>query len=313
MSQANLPLSGGIDFHEAEATAVSVMIATKNRLDELRRTFSVLLELNPPPLEILVTADGCADGTCDFVRRELPSVRLFVNVKSLGSVPSRSRMLREAKGDLVLAIDDDSYPEQRDCIARLVDLFASRPRLALAHFPQRSDEYPSTLAKCDFGPERRTNSYPNSGACYRRSHYVKLPGFYEDFFHMYEEPDYALQCLAAGYDVRFIPTITIRHHWSGHMRNEIRNHHLHARNEWWSIWLRCPWPYAGFLLVYRMATQLGYAYKRGLFWLAREPLWWWEAICGLRPCLVKRQPVPWAHYKKWLLLGRDGRGNLRWQ
>ena len=27
--------------------------------------------------------------------------------------------MREARGDLVLALDDDSYPEQLDCIARL--------------------------------------------------------------------------------------------------------------------------------------------------------------------------------------------------
>jgi hypothetical protein len=32
---------------------------------------------------------------------------------------------------------------------------------------------------------------------------------------MYEEPDYALQCVAAGYDVLFSPIITIRHHYSG--------------------------------------------------------------------------------------------------
>ena len=42
---------------------VSVMIATRNRAEELRKTCRVLGQLNPPPLEVLVTADSCTDKT----------------------------------------------------------------------------------------------------------------------------------------------------------------------------------------------------------------------------------------------------------
>ena len=49
----------------------------------------------------------------------------------------------------------------------------------------------------DFGPERPTRFFANSGAVLRRSAYLQLPGFEPSFFHMYEEPDYALQCVAA--------------------------------------------------------------------------------------------------------------------
>jgi GT2 family glycosyltransferase len=210
-------------------------------------------------------------------------------------------MLREAKGDLVLALDDDSYPEQPDCLRHLSSIFQLRPALAVLHFPQRSDEYPETLRQADFGPERPTNSFPNSGACYRRSAYLSLPGFYRPFFHAYEEPDYALQCIAAGYEVVFTPIITIRHHYSGAARSELRNHHRHARNEWWSVWLRCPWPYALALLIYRPLTQLRYAAKRGGAWLVREPQWWWDALKGVPRCLRDRRPLPWAGYKRWLL------------
>ena len=61
---------------------------------------------------------------------------------------------------------------------------------------------------------------------------------------MYQEPDYALQCVAAGYHVLFSPVITIRHHYSGHGRDEICVHHRHARNEFWSTLMRCPFPFA---------------------------------------------------------------------
>jgi GT2 family glycosyltransferase len=211
-------------------------------------------------------------------------------------------MMREARGDWVLALDDDSYPEQTDCLARLVPLFQRHARLAVLHFPQRTDEYPGTLTKTDFGHERLTRSFANSGAVLRRSVYLELSGFEPRFFHMYEEPDYALQCVAAGYEVCYSPIITIRHHYSGQRRSEIRNHHRHSRNESWSTIIRCPFPQMPAVVAYRVFSQFRYACKRGMSWVVREPVWWFQALGGVPYCLRKRNPVPWAKYREWLSL-----------
>jgi glycosyltransferase involved in cell wall biosynthesis len=111
---------------------VSAVIATKNRLAELRRTWRALQQLNPPPLEVLITTDGCTEDIVAAVKAELPQARVFVNQIGLGSVASRDRMIREARGDLVLALDDDSYPEQLDCITRIVPFFEQWPKLAVS-------------------------------------------------------------------------------------------------------------------------------------------------------------------------------------
>jgi GT2 family glycosyltransferase len=236
------------------------------------------------------------------VKAELPGAKLIVNETGRGSVASRDRMMREAGGDLVLALDDDSYPEQADCLARIATLFEQNPKLAVAHFPQRTDEYPETLAQTDFGATRLTRSFANSGAVLRRSTYLELPGFEPKFFHMYEEPDYALQCVAAGKEVLFTPLITIRHHYSGATRSELRNHHRHSRNELWSVWLRCPFPYCLGLAAWRIFSQFRYACKRGTSWVIREPAWWWQAVGGVKYCLHNRRPVSWPQYKRWLRL-----------
>jgi len=281
---------------------VSVMITTKNRATDLKRTCRVLRQLEPSPLELLITADGCTDGTAEFVGSALPEAKLIVNNPPVGSVASRDRMMREARGDLILALDDDSYPEQLDCIVRIVALFQQRPKLAVLHFPQRTDEYPETLGQTNFGSEHLTRSFANSGAVLRRSTYLQLPGFEPRFFHMYEEPDYALQCAAAGYDVLFSPVITIRHHYSGQARDEIRIHHRHSCNELWSTVMRCPFPFAVAIAGWRVFSQFRYACKRGWPWVTREPKWWWQALAGIPYCLGKRSPVSWAGYKQWLRL-----------
>ena len=282
---------------------VSVMITTRGRVVDLRRTCRALEQLNPPPLELLLTVDGCAADVVEAVKAEFPEARLFVNESGLGSVASRDRMMREAQGDLVLALDDDSYPEQSDCIARFTLLFQQRPKLAVLHFAQRTDEYPETLPRANFGSEEYlTRSFANSGAVLRRSIYLKLPGFEPRFYHMYEEPDYALQCAAAGCEVVFSPVITIRHHYSGQARDEILIHHRHARNEFWSTLMRCPFPYALCIIAWRVFSQFRYACKRGWSWVVREPFWWAQALAGVPYCFRKRRPVSWAGYKRWLAL-----------
>ncbi len=278
------------------------MITTRNRAVDLRSTCRVLRQLDPAPLEILITADGCTDETVAMVKAEVPSAKMIVNATGKGSVASRDRMMREARGDLVFALDDDSYPEQLDCLARIVPSFEQRPELAVLHFPQRTDEYPETLAQTNFGLEHSTRSFANSGAVLRRSTYLQLPGFEPRFFHMYEEPDYALQCVAAGYDVLFSPILTIRHHYSGQARDEIRVHHRHARNELWSTLMRCPFPFAIGMVAWRVFSQFYYACKRGWSWVIREPAWWCQALAGVPYCLRKRRPVSWAGYKRWLSL-----------
>jgi GT2 family glycosyltransferase len=246
--------------------------------------------------------DGCTADVVEAVKAESPEARLFVNQVGLGSVASRDRMMREARGDLVLALDDDSYPEQLDCISRIVPFFEQRPRLAVLNFPQRTDEYSETLTQTNFGSEHSARSFANSGAALRRATYLQLAGFEPRFFHMYEEPDYGLQCVAAGYHVRFSPIVTIRHHYSGHARDEICIHHRHARNEFWSTLMRCPLPFAVGIVAWRVFSQFRYACKRGWSWVLREPVWWCEALAGIPYCVRKRRPVSWAGYKRWLSL-----------
>jgi GT2 family glycosyltransferase len=282
---------------------ISVMITSKNRVEDLKRTCEVLEKLNPPAHEVLITADGCTDNTVDFIRNYYPQFKLIINEIGQGSVASRSKMMQIAKGDLVLALDDDSYPEQLDCISHFITFFENRPNVAVAHFPQRTDEYPETLTQTDFGEEYPTRSFANSGACLKRDIYLQLPGFEDKFFHMYEEPDYALQCIGAGYEVVLTPIITIRHHYSPRSRASYRGHHQHARNEFWSTVIRCPMPQALFISIYRIFSQARFITQRqGLNGLFREPVWWWQAVQNLPYFLNKRKPVTWERYSAWLKL-----------
>src|SRR5438132_14114667 len=102
----------------------AVMITTRNRREVLRRTLSNVQQLQPQPNEIVICADGCIDNTQEMVRTEFPHCILIENEQSRVSVFSRDRLIRFAKSDIVMSLDDDSYPIDYDFFARLKELVA---------------------------------------------------------------------------------------------------------------------------------------------------------------------------------------------
>jgi GT2 family glycosyltransferase len=266
------------------------------------RTLGELARLSPAPDEIIVVADGCTDGTLEMLHARFPQVRVIVHEQACGSIPSRNEMARATECDVMLSLDDDSYPVETDFLARVVAHFSERPRLAVLSFPQRTDEFPGTLTAADFGPARLVGTYANSGAAIRRVAFVELGGYPEHFGHMYEEPDFALRCIAAGWEVWEDTSRTIRHHFTGTQRNEMRNHQRHARNELWSVLMRCPFPRMLAVAAFRAARQFGYAWSRG--WALREPQWWLACLAGVPRCLAQRRALPWRKYRAWMELVR---------
>ena len=285
---------------------ISVMISTLNRREELRRTLSKLSELQPRPDEILICADGCTDGTAEMVRQNFPNCLFLENRSTRGSVFSRDQLLRAATGDVVASFDDDSYPLDPDFFGRLENLFAEHPSAAVISFPEIRDggEF-AHPTRSPSSPAHLVSAYANCAAAMRRDVYLRSDGFPEFFHHMYEEPDYTLQCYALGYVARFEPTLPIRHHVAVTQRDLISRHHENARNELWSVLMRCPFPPLIGVALFRIWRQFRYACSEGIAWAIREPRWWWAALCGIPDCLASRHAVPWRIYYAWMKLPRQ--------
>ena len=281
-----------------------ITIATHNRRKDLERTCIVISKLNPPPDEVLLCADGCTDDTVEYIRRSFPNFLLLIHQKAQGSIASRDEMMRAASSDVLLSLDDDSYPIELDAITRIKGIFMENARLAVVTFPQRTDEYPQTLSQNDFGPMQFVGTFSNAGTAIRRDSFILLGGYPSEFHHMYEEPDFALRCVAAGLEVTLDPRVTIRHHYTGAQRNELRIHQLHARNEIWSALMHCPFPELPGVLIFRVVRQLAYANSRGIRWLVSEPQWWLNCFRALGRVMKKRRPIKWSTYKAWMNLVR---------
>lgn len=283
----------------------TVMITTRDRQQDLRRTCRNIRSWSPQPDEVLITADGCTDNTIEMIKTEFPEFTLIENELSLGSVPSRDHMARMATGDNIISLDDDSHPVDRDFLQRVGAVMEAHPECAVVSFVELRDD--GTFASRNETPSHEGHyvpAYANCAAAMRKTCYEQLPGFPRFFQHMYEEPDFALQCYGAGWGVWFEPTITIRHHRSESQRHPVKRQLLNARNELWSVWIRCPWPFLLPVSIFRMGRQFQFACSRGFSWAIRQPLWWFEALLGIRHCLKARCAIRWRHYYQWMKLAR---------
>jgi GT2 family glycosyltransferase len=284
---------------------ISVMITTRNRCADLGQTCRRVSSMHPAPHEVLVCADGCSDATVELISTQFPDFILLENQVALGSVASRDRLLRAATGEIVVSLDDDSYPLADDFFAKLPDLFLKHPEAAVVSFPEfRDGGVFSDESKTDKSPGHYVSAYANCAAAMVRESYLAQPGFPRFFIHMYEETDYALQCYSAGLAVWFEPSLIVRHHVSTVGREPINRHHQNARNELWSVWMRCPWPWLPLVSLFRVFRQFRYAVSCGPSWVFREPVWWRDALFGVPTCIRGRRPIEWDRYHAWMRLAR---------
>lgn len=283
----------------------TLMITTRDRRQDLELTGAELRQLAPAAAEVLICADGCRDDTLKVMRAKFPEFTLLENETSKGSVFSRDRMLRVARGEIVVSLDDDSFPADRNFLQQLGAAFEKHPEAAVIGFAEICGAGAlGSRGDAQHIRGRYVSAYANCGAAMRRKFYLERRGYADFFEHMYEEPDYALQCYAAGAAVWFEPSLRVVHRESHVNRDVLRRHQLNARNELWSAWLRCPWPWVALVSLYRIARQFVYACSQGVHWMVREPCWWIAAARGMPRCGTRRDAVRWAVYYQWMRLAR---------
>ncbi|MCB0208447.1 MAG: glycosyltransferase family 2 protein [Anaerolineae bacterium] len=92
---------------------ISVIIPTHNRCATLKGTLDALNQQTYPSqlMEVLVVADGCSDNTSNMLHRYQASFPLtIIEQSSQGAAAARNRGAAQAKGSLLLFLDDDVVP-----------------------------------------------------------------------------------------------------------------------------------------------------------------------------------------------------------
>ena len=242
----------------------SVVIATRNRKDNLRRAIASAV-LQSEPVEILVLDDGSTDGTSDMVRSEFPNVRLHRTQGSLGHVAQRNRGALLCSTGFIFSIDDDAEFSSPRVVEHTLSGF-SHPRVAAIAIPYSEPH----RSKDEFQKAPHadaiwvTDSFRGTSQALRRDVFLAIGGYREQIVHQGEEMDFCIRLLNNGYVVRLGFGDVIIHHELPR-RDWRRMDFYGRRNDIMFAWRNVPMPY---LPVHLLATTFN-GFRSAFF--ARNP------------------------------------------
>ncbi|MGH8131327.1 MAG: glycosyltransferase family 2 protein [Steroidobacteraceae bacterium] len=232
--------------------SASLVIATRNRRDELRAALHSASTQTVPP-EVLVLDDASSDGTREMVQGEFPGARYFRSEQPLGCSAQRNRGIQMASAPIVFSLDDDARYAAPDTIERTLRAFAN-PRVAAVAMPfinVRSG--PAVLCRApDAARVWVTDAFVGAAAALRRDPVLRCGGFREHWNQYGEESDLSLRLLDAGY-VTCLGNAAPAEHFESARRDHARWNYLGRRNDILFVLESVPLPW---LLVHLPATTV---------------------------------------------------------
>lgn len=223
------------------AATATVVITSKNRVDDLRKCLHSVRRQVPVP-EIIVIDDASTDGTAAMVRGEFPEAVLVTHDRSEGYIRGRNEAARLATGSVIVSLDDDAVFSSTAIVGRSLDGF-SDDRIAAVAIPYIDVNRDTVVRQC--APDAEgvyvVASFIGTAHAIRKDRFLHLGGYREHLVHQGEESDLCLRLLAAGYVVRSGTGDPI-HHFESPKRDFRRMDHYGPRNAILFAWQNVPFP-----------------------------------------------------------------------
>ncbi|MEO1367620.1 MAG: glycosyltransferase family 2 protein, partial [Acidobacteriota bacterium] len=219
---------------------VSILLLSWNGRHHLEHCLPALARQRRPAgveVEVLVLDNGSTDGTTAYLEEHHPDVRRLRSDVNLGFCGGNNRLAREATGDVLILLNDDTRPAE-DWLAELVDAARRAPDdvgavsgLIVDWEGERLDFGRGLLTfdghafqhgyRRDLDAARAAGLVPEDGdelffACggnmlIPRALYLELGGFDESFFAYLEDVDLGWRLWSAGHRVLAAPRAVVHH------------------------------------------------------------------------------------------------------
>lgn len=276
---------------------ISVVIATRNRKDDVCFTISKFQEQIYDDFEIIVVDNNSTDGTGDAIKQSFPSV-IYHYLPDNIDILAQNIGVAMSSGEIIWRTDSDSYPADLNTFSLInkiftensdVDIIASEEVYPKANYRIR-DYYPLPHDKVNV-PTNGYKSYTltGPGSAIRKSVFDKIDGFWQ-FGH--EELDFCTRAILAGFNVRYFPNIITHHFSSLHDRPKVER--------WIKLTaqlLRYSWKYFPFHIALGRTVVIFLSQLLMSFKVTLNPLYHIEALTTnfstiIRTIRTERQVVP---------------------
>jgi len=250
-------------------TQFSILITTKNRLDDLIFTLNKIAPLLArPDVNCIICDDGSTDATSDYLKENHPDIYLVRNEKSQGLIYSRNKLLRLTQSEFAISIDDDLHFITENPVEMIADYFKSHPECSLVGFRIFwSTSQPSSTQTSD--KPLRMKSFAGGAHVWRMSAWKQIPDYPSWFIFHGEEDFAAYEMLKKGMEIHYLPAVLVHHRVDLKARKKDKDYALRLRRSlrsaWYLYFLFYPWIKIPRLLAYSIWIQLKIKVFKGDF------------------------------------------------
>ncbi|MDM8567306.1 glycosyltransferase family 2 protein [Candidatus Halobeggiatoa sp. HSG11] len=274
---------------------LSIVFLNYNRITETRYTINQLFRLveNRHDIEVIAIDNGSGDGTSDFLQTQADWVQVINMPTNLG-IAGYNEGFKQAKGDYLLVLDDDSHPIDSITLDRIIQCLDTRPEVGIV-----ACQIESVKGKPFYTWHLPENNAPGQsmafvgcGFAIRRSLFEKIGWYPADFFLYQNEMEVAIQVMRHGYKIYYDPCCRIVHRQSSQGRTNWRQVYYPTRNTIWLIRRYFPFPVAAYLIMSRLFFGLVRALQ------SLEFTCYYKAVTDAFSTPIKPQILPPAQRKQ---------------
>lgn len=220
----------------------SILITTKNRVDELKITLEKCLPyIRDHGVSCIVYDDGSSDGTSKFVLENFPQVKLLINNSSKGYLYNRNVMLNSVSTKYAISLDDDSNFLSENVLFTIDDYFLKTDQCGLLALRIFWGENIPIKRTCNQKPHL-VNGFVGCGHVWKMSAWHSIANYPEWFEFYGEETFAALQMFKNKWEIHYLPSVLIHHRVNMKARKNNTDYVSRQRqslNSGWYLYFLC--------------------------------------------------------------------------
>ena len=189
----------------------SILISTKNRLEDLQLTLQKISHLlKREDVECIIYDDASVDNTSEFIKENYPTLQLITNKNSLGYIYNRNYLLNTCKGKYAISLDDDACFLTENCLEIIENHFETNENCGvIACRIFWGKEEPVSFHSNEV--VQRVKGFVGCGHIWNMKAWKSIPN-YPEWFEFYGEEDFAsLQLFKKKIEIHYVPQILVHH------------------------------------------------------------------------------------------------------
>lgn len=217
-------------------TKFSIVITTKNRLNDLQVTLaSLAYHLQRNDVELLICDDASIDGTQEFLKNYYFKNKLVFNEKSKGLIANRNTLNNLAKGTYIISLDDDANFLSQNVLEEIERCFIRHPTCAVQSLRIFwGAEVPSSFAEKTIS--QKSKGFVGCGHVWRKKAWEEIPNYPAWFVFYGEEEFAAIQLLKNNWKIIYNPKVLVHHKVDVKSRKNNKDYRIRLRRSLRSGW-----------------------------------------------------------------------------